>query len=231
MIDKDEHVFKVETDNLEYTFGASSSQAEPSPTKLTANGFNPDDSADKCTPRSGRFTTPRSFRSDTSFDFTFGPGGHPCAQSSPVERSWDCANGNLAKECAREAADDAPALAVDAAQNLVAYPSTGLLSAAQETPAPISYFSKIADASYSSDPGITPYCPVPPVTEEQTHEAEQEYAATQEQYAATQEQHAATQLEYEAAQQEYEAVQQEYEAVREQNALREVPSSTCCTIL
>lgn len=52
-----DHVFHVQTDDLEFTFGG----AAESPTK-SAN-------------RSPRACTPRSVKSDGSFEFTFGPGG------------------------------------------------------------------------------------------------------------------------------------------------------------
>jgi len=56
---KIEHVFHVETDDLEFTFGVATTET---PTKSEKN-------------RSPRDCTPRSIKSDGSFEFTFGPGG------------------------------------------------------------------------------------------------------------------------------------------------------------
>jgi len=92
-----EQVFKtIDTDalNCSYTFGPSSLASPKSPKSVTIDdssirSLQPDENIIGRKNGSDGFT-PRS-NSDGSMDFTFGPGGLPCAQmaNTPVEMNWN----------------------------------------------------------------------------------------------------------------------------------------------
>jgi len=224
-----EHVFKVETDDLEYTFGACSHAAQSSPDgpgNLTLR-------SDKCngrtqTPASAGKSTPRSMCSDQSFDFTFGPGGHPCAQmeNTPVENTIPTPATTtpipvLVKAEVREAQHS----------DFTTLPSTDSLSFADTPSMPQSHYSRKVAADTDPSHHIQPVAEVPEPPS--GYDEQGQYAQPdQRQYTQEEYDYAVAQAQYEVAKAEYEAAQLQGEAeVYRGNAPEEVPSSTCCMVM